>query len=219
MTSDSPMRAALAAAVAQKRAACAARAAELSPAEAEAFEKTWRARAERAARAKAARTEQRRTRRARDDNPGPTPSRLWAKAVSCDAARDRRLTMGARTALLIIRALTAKGSRISRNGLAVALGVCVRTIQRYLAELRKHGYIRTRLICNRIGWVIAQAIEITERVLPHHFRPRLAASLADGLARCLGVSESRRTPGATVLSSSQSRVFPDPDWTRSGVTS
>ena len=113
--------------------------------------------------------------------------------------------MGARVALQTIRALTAREKRVSRNGLALTLGVHARTAQRYLAELRQWGYIRTRLIANRMGWVMAQLIEITEMVLPSHHRPRLAPTMADGLARCLSVPENGGRQGETTLSPSKSK--------------
>ncbi len=194
------MRAALAAAIAKKRAEQAARIRPMTPVEAAAFETRWRERTERAMRAKEAQREQRRTKRARHDNPMPTATGMWAKAMSLQAATDTRLTMGARVALQVIRALSARCKRISRNGLAVTLGVHPRTAQRYLSELRERGYIRTRLIANRLGWVVAQVIEITERVLPKHHRPRTAESLADGIARAMSTPESRRNQGETVLS-------------------
>ena len=194
------MRAALAAATAKKRAEFMARQRPMTPAEMEAFENRCRKRAERALRAKDAQRTGQRTSRARADNPAPADSGMWSKAMSLRSAADTRLTMGARVALQVIRALTARRARISRNGLAVVLGVCARTAQRYLSQLRELGYIRTRLIANRGGWVVAQVIEITEKVLPRHHRPSVAATLADGLARVWSTPESRRNQGETVLS-------------------
>jgi hypothetical protein len=194
------VQAALAAAIAKKRAEQEAGRRRMKPAEIEALETYWRERTERSMRAKEAQREKRRTKLARADNPAPAPTGMWAKAMSLHAAADTRLTMGARVALQAIRALTARSKRISRNGLAVTLGVHSRTAQRYISELRDRGYIRTKLIANRLGWVVAQVIEITERVLPKHHRPNVAASLADGVARCLSTPESRRNQGETVLS-------------------
>jgi DNA-binding transcriptional regulator YhcF (GntR family) len=199
-TTRQMLQAALAAAIAKKRTETEARWRPMSPAETEALETYWQKRTVRAMRAKEAQREKRVAVRARGDNPAPTPTGMWAKAMSLQAATDTRLTMGARVALQVIRALSARCKRISRNGLAVTLGVHPRTAQRYLSELRERGYIRTRLIANRLGWVVAQVIEITERVLPKHHQPRTAESLADGISRAMSTRETRRNQGETALS-------------------
>lgn len=191
------MQAALAAAIARTKADQVARRRDMTPDQLEAFEAYWQRRTERAMRAKEAQKERRQARRARDSNPAPPLTKIWAKAMSLQAAVDTRLTMGARVALQAIRAFTAREKRVSRSGLAVLLGVHPRTAQRYLAELRRHGYIRTRLIANRLGWVIAQLIEVTELVLPRHHRPNTAATMADGLQRCLSRRESGERQGET----------------------
>lgn len=194
----------LARANAKFRAEQAARLRPMTEQEREAFEVHWQQRTERALRAKEAQKAKKRTIRARSDNPAPAVTGAWAKAMSLQAAMDTRLTMGARVALQVIRALTARAKRVSRSGLAVALGVHPRTAQRYLSELRERGYIRTRLIANKIGWFVAQVIEITEKVLPKHHRPRIAATLADGLARCLSTLGNGGNWGETALSLSNS---------------
>lgn len=205
LTPRQMMQRALAVAIAKTRAAQAAKYRPMKPSEQEAFERYWCARTERSLRAKDAQKEKRRAARSRDGNDAPVQSGMWSKSMSCDAAGDTRLTMGARVALQIIRALTARGLRVSRSGLAVKLGVHPRSAQRYLAELRQCGYIRTRLIVNRLGWVIGQAIEITEKVLPKHHRPRIAANIADGLARCMSTRESPGSQGETDRSPSKSK--------------
>lgn len=189
------MHAALVAAGAAARAKFAACQRSLTPAETEVQEAYWQHRTEQVMRAKDAQREKRQARRARDGNPAPAPTKLWSKPMSLQAAMDTRLTMGARVALQAIRSLTGRQKRVSRNGLAVLLGVHPRTAQRYISELRDRGYIRTRLIANALGWVIAQLIEITEKVLPKHHRPRLAATLADGLARCVQAVPQARNGG------------------------
>lgn len=192
------MQAALAASIAKTKTEQTARQRKMTPEQIEAFEAHWQRRTERAMRAKEAQREKKVARRSRDGNRAPAATKLWAKAMSLQAAIDTRLTMGARVALQAIRSLTARAKRVSRNGLAVLLGVHPRTAQRYLAELRQQGYIRTRLIANRLGWVIAQLIEVTEKTLPKHHRPRVAATMADGLARC-SIPESGGRQGETEL--------------------
>ena len=203
MTPRQRRQAALAASVAKSQAEWAAKNPPPSPEQMAQFEEGWQRRTERAMRAKEARREKRRAKRPRDENPAPVATKLWAKAMSLQAATDIRLTMGARVALQAIRSLTARAKRVSRNGLAVLLGVSSRTAQRYLAELRLRGYIRTRLIANRLGWVIAQLIEVTEKVLPLHHREKIAPTMADGLARCI---ENGGRQGETALSPSKTKA-------------
>lgn len=201
------LQVALAAAIAKTKADQAAQRRDMTPGQLAAFEAHWQRRTERSMRAKEAQKERRQTRRARDSNPAPVTTRLWSKAMSLQAATDTRLTMGARVALQAIRSLTGRLKRVSRSGLAVLLGVHPRTAQRYLSELRERGYIRTRLLVNKMGWVIAQLIEVTEKALPKHHRPRTAATLADGLARCVSQRGSGGGQGETGLSPCESKYL------------
>jgi len=191
MTRRDLMKTALEQALARKRAEALARIQALDPAQLAADEARWAERSARSARAKDAQRSGQRTPRPRDRNPAPRPTRLWAKSIGCEAMGDTRLTMGARAALVLIRALASLGERISKAGLAKLLGVAPRTVQRYLAQLRAWGYIRTRLIANAIGWIVAQAVEVTEKVLPPHWR-------------AVG-PQSRRSQGETTLSPSESK--------------
>jgi hypothetical protein len=201
------MQAALAAAIAKARTNQAAQRREMTPDQLAAFEAYWQRRTERSMRAKEAQKARHTAARARDFNPAPVTTKLWSKAMSLQAATDTRLTMGARVALQAIRSLTGRLKRVSRSGLAVLLGVHPRTAQRYLSELRERGYIRTRLLVNKMGWVIAQLVEVTEKALPKHHRPRTAPTLADGLARCLSTPENGGRPGETEPSPCESKYL------------
>ena len=214
MTRRDLMKAALDQALARHRAESLAKVRAMDPAQLAAEEARWTESARRSQRAKDAQRLGQRTARPRDQNPAPRPSRLWAKSLSCEAMGDTRLSMGARTALVVIRALTALGERISKAGLAKLLGVAPRTVQRYLAQLRASGYIRTRLIANAIGWIVAQAVEVTDAVLPPHWRavwPWASGSIG---------RKSRRTQGETGPSPSESPGITKPGrFALSGVTS
>ncbi|OAN50520.1 hypothetical protein A6A04_18175 [Paramagnetospirillum marisnigri] len=199
------MQTALAAAAGKWRAKQEAQRRPMRPGELEALEAEWHDQAERSLRAREAQRQGKRTKRARDTNPAPPETKLWSKPMSLQAATDTRLTMGARLALQAIRSLTARSKRVSRNGLAVLLGVSPRTIQRYIHLLKYRGYIQTRLITNRDGWVIGQIIEITEKVLPPHHRPRRSETMADGLARCVSHHEKTVSIGETGSSHSESK--------------
>jgi hypothetical protein len=195
MTRRDLMNTALEQALARKRAEALARIQALDPAQLAADEARWAERSARAARAKEAQRSGQRTPRPRDQNPAPRPTRLWAKSLSCAAMGDTCLTMGARAALVLIRALTALGERISKAGLAKLLGVAPRTVQRYLAVLRERGYIRTRLIANALGWIVAQAVEITDTVLPPHERPARPSLLAAIAPQRRRIQGETGTPG------------------------
>ncbi len=170
------MQAALAAAVATKR----AHAAQVPPDQQVAFWVEQEARHKRAIRAHQAQRDGRRTPKPhrRTSAPTPAPSKMWCKAISLDAARDQRLSMGARMALSMIRALLEAGRPISRAGLAALMGVSARTAQRYISQLRAYGYITTRLIHTAAGWVLGQMIELAAKVLPYFMRepPRISGN-------------------------------------------
>lgn len=168
-SSKDRMQAALAAAIAAKRAA-------QSPLGSDQLDTFWTAEAARHIRAERAHKAQRDGRRTpmprrRSEALPPAQSRMWSKAMSLDAARDQRLSMGARTALAVIRALVEAGEPIRRTGLAALLGVSARTAQRYISQLRQHGYITTRLVCKASGWVTGQLIHLAQKVLPYFLRP------------------------------------------------
>ena len=109
----------------------------------------------------------------RTSNPPPPHSRLFAPAMSCDAARDTRLSKGARLALQLIHAVQ-KGRTpiIHRAWLADRLGVCARQAQRYIAELRRFDLVTVSEVRTAKGWMIAQIIRITAAVLPFFQRSR-----------------------------------------------
>lgn len=106
--------------------------------------------------------------RPRSTKPAPRPSRQYARATPTTVIRDTRLTPGARLLAMELRAVCG------RDGLAVTtrrylchqLGVCMRTLARYLAELRAHAYVATVRVVGESGQTIGLQVECLDPLLP-----------------------------------------------------
>lgn len=122
----------------------------------------------RSARAKASSGNTRRDPRA--ERSAPDDSRQWCREMATTAFRDDRLTPGAKALLAIIVAETgdyeASGRMLNKGYLARRIGRSTRTIQRYLAQLRRYGYIAAQVIATRAGWCIGQVIRALPLVRP-----------------------------------------------------
>lgn len=104
--------------------------------------------------------------------PEPRPSRQWMRSMATTAARDDRLTPQAKALLQVIRARCGrdKDTTTTKTTLANIMSRCPRSIQRYLQELVRFGYIQTRTMKARItGLYTGLRIRITEKVLPYFF--------------------------------------------------
>ncbi len=102
--------------------------------------------------------------------PAPTPSKQWVKPMATTAARDDRLTPQAKALLQVIAARTGKGreTNTTKTTLADIMRRCSRSIQRYIAELVKFGYIRTQIRKSpRSGLYTGLRIWIMNDVLPY----------------------------------------------------
>lgn len=102
--------------------------------------------------------------------PPPVESKQWCKPMATTAARDNRLTPEAKSLLQVIAARTGRGrlTDTSKGTLADIMKRCPRSIQRYLAELAKFGYIRTQIKkSRRSGLYIGLRIWIMNTVLPY----------------------------------------------------
>ncbi len=159
--------------------------------------KAWEARTERAQRAMDA---QRQGRKAppptRASRPAPRPSRLYSPEMACDAARDTRLMHGAARCFQLIYALQrGQLPRPTKRWLAEQLGVCQRTVQRYLKQLREFEYIAIEEIRTATGWMVGQVVRVTKKALPffRQFTPKIRMVLGEtGLSpkKIPSVSES-----------------------------
>jgi len=108
----------------------------------------------------------------RHSRPEPRPSRQWMRSMATTAARDDRLTPQAKALLQVIRARCGrdKDTTTTKTTLADIMTRCPRSIQRYLGELVRFGYIQTRTMKARItGLYTGLRIRITEKVLPYFF--------------------------------------------------
>lgn len=116
-----------------------------------------------------------RTRDPRENRPAPEPSRQWCRELDTTAARDDRLTHGAKVLLTIIVAeIGDHASRVlSKPYLAKRMNRSARTIQRYLAQLRQYGYLAPlEAIRSRAGWITGQRVRVMPRVRPFWHRLR-----------------------------------------------
>ncbi|WP_425398985.1 hypothetical protein [Aeoliella sp.] len=89
--------------------------------------------------------------------------------MATQAARDDRLTPQSKSLLQVLVARTGKGcsTDTTKNTLGAIMNRCPRSIQRYVQELVKFGYIRTQTIkSRRTGFFIGLRVWIMDCVLP-----------------------------------------------------
>jgi len=105
---------------------------------------------------------------ARHERPAPVDSWQFAQGMATTAARDDRLTPQAKALLQVLRARAGKGTetRTCKTTLASIMRRSTRSIQRYIAELVRFGYIVTKTRIGRRGLYTGLIISITEKVLP-----------------------------------------------------
>lgn len=116
--------------------------------------------------------------------PEPRSSMQYAGHMATTAARDRRLTPQAKAVLQVLRARCGNGTHTAtcKTTLAHIMGVCTRSIGRYIAELIRFGYIEARVRRGANGLYTGLVVRITEKVLPCFRKsPWLAGWLAQNL--------------------------------------
>ena len=129
--------------------------------------------------------------------PEPRPSVQYAGHMATTAARDHRLVPQAKAALQVIRARCGTGTHTAttKTTLAHIMGVCTRSIGRYLADLVRFGYIETRTRRGAGGLYVGLIATITQKVLPCFRKlPWLAGWLAQN------TPQTRTNPDRTELS-------------------
>lgn len=134
---------------------------------------------------------------ARWHRPEPRPSIQYAGHMATEAARDRRMAPQAKAVLQVLRARCGNGTRTEtcKTTLAHIMGVCTRSVGRYIADLIRFGYIETRVRRGTGGLYTGLIVTITEKVLPCFRKtPWLAGWLAQNLP------ENGRIPDRTELS-------------------
>jgi hypothetical protein len=101
-------------------------------------------------------------------NKAPRPTQQYANPMATTGIRDARLCMGARALLVLIRARCGKGNftEATKYALAFHMGRSTRTIQRYLVDLVRFGYLKADVRTNRKGMFTGLRIRLTEKVAP-----------------------------------------------------
>lgn len=131
----------------------------------------------------------------------PRPSIQYAGHMATTAARDARLVGNAKAALQILRARSGHGmtTETCKTTLAHIMGVCTRTVGRYLADLIRFGYIETRARRGQGGLYTGLVVTLTEKVLPCF---RKAPWLSGWLAQNMGTDQpvNGANPDRTELS-------------------
>lgn len=109
----------------------------------------------------------------------PIPSDQYSPNMATTAARDNRLTPQAKALLQVLHArCVANGSTETTKGtLANIMGRCERTIQRYIADLVRFGYIETKTRRNGRGLYNGLVIVVTGLVKPCYEALRHTAKL------------------------------------------
>jgi len=105
----------------------------------------------------------------RHSRPAPRESRQYAGAMATTAARDDRLTPQAKACLQLIRAWCGNTGWFNTCVISLCreLSRSLRSVQRYMAELKQFGYIRTEIRHNARGADIGVKVAlIVETVLP-----------------------------------------------------
>jgi predicted transcriptional regulator len=117
---------------------------------------------------------------ARWHRPEPQDSRQYANQMATTAARDDRLTPQAKALLQVIRARCGRGqtTTTSKTTLAAVMSRHARSIQRYIAELVRFGYIETTTRRGESGLYTGLIVRITEKVAPFYAK---AEALAEWL--------------------------------------
>lgn len=117
--------------------------------------------------------------------PEPRQSAQYAGHMATTAARDHRLTPQSKALLQVLRARCGNGIKTEtcKTTLAHIMGVCTRSIGRYVGELIRFGYIETQARRGASGLYTGLVISITEKVLPCFRKlPWLAGWLAQNTA-------------------------------------
>lgn len=116
------------------------------------------------------------------DEKEPKQTRQYANPMSTEYARDKRLVPQAKALLAVIRARCGKGTQTQTTKFTLAdmMGRSTRSIQRYIKDLKKFGYIDVKTRTDRRGWYTGLVIKLTQKVLPYWSDfEQLAADLAE----------------------------------------
>jgi hypothetical protein len=116
----------------------------------------------------------------RANRPAPRPSKQWCQAINTRVAADDRLSQGAKNCLVfIVSEIGNRGQRILCNSyLGYLMSRSPRTVQRYIAQLKKYGYIKAvELHCQR-GMTTGREISVVASAVRPFWHPEVRAELA-----------------------------------------
>lgn len=119
---------------------------------------------------------------ARYHHAAPQESRQYANQMATAAFRDRRLVPEAKALLAVLRARCGRGrvTATTKTTLARIMRRHPRSIQRYLADLIRFGYIQTAIRRGAEGLYTGLVVTITEAVTPFYAKGKeLAQWLAE----------------------------------------
>jgi len=105
----------------------------------------------------------------RHERAAPRCTKQFSKSMSTQAARDDRLTPQSKALLQVLVARTGRGhfTDTTKTTLGIIMNRCPRSIQRYVQELAKFGYLRTQVRkSRRTGFFIGLRVWIMDSVLP-----------------------------------------------------
>ncbi len=110
--------------------------------------------------------------------PSPRPSGAYIPELAARLEDDRNLTDGARRCARKLAEYTYRRNREGRDSeitvtyLMSALGKCRRTVQRYLRQLEREGYIGVEVIHARTRMCAGLLVELLAPLLPRHRREK-----------------------------------------------
>lgn len=126
-------------------------------------------------------------------------SRAYIPELSEALERDPNLCDGARRCGRMLGAYTYRRDRDGRMAeitvsyLARALGRCRRTVQRYLRQLERAGYIRVDVIAShRSRWCVGLAVTLLRPLFARHHAQKWPLKLIDSGATRLSQKQSSR---------------------------
>ncbi len=115
----------------------------------------------------------------------PRDSGAYVPEMAARIEYDRNLTDGARHCARILTEYTYRGNREARAAditvtyLMRALGKCRRTVQGYLRQLERAGYIDVQVVHARTRMCVGLFIELLAPLFPRHQRQKWPAKLMD----------------------------------------
>jgi hypothetical protein len=141
--------------------------------------------------------------------PSPHPTGAYIPELAARLEDDRNLTDGARRCArklaeyIYRRNREGRASEITVTYLMSALGKCRRTVQRYLRQLEREGYIGVQVVHAGTRMCAGLLVELLAPLLPRHRREKWP--------------QSRRNPDATQESQNnryryRSRLIPRAEW-------